>query len=230
MQCSAEDCTYETPSNIPTYELVIRALEIHTQTVHRIHSGVSHGPTKTEKPKRPILTTGMSEAEWEFFIHRWERYKRQTNLSEQGLLDELWATLDLDLERLAFHDNLQASTATELLEAIKNLAVTVLHPSVHIVALHEMKQGETETTKMFSARVKGVANNCNLKKKCTRRGCNETVSFVDETCYHVVLSGIADCEMKEKILTQAMLGTVNNLTTLLNYTTAEESAKTKSLP
>ena len=230
MQCSAEDCTYETPSNIPTYELVIRTLEIHTQTVHRIHSGVSHGPTKTEKPKRPILTTGMSEAEWEFFIHRWERYKRQTNLSEQGLLDELWATLDLDLERLAFHDNLQASTATELLEAIKNLAVTVLHPSVHIVALHEMKQGETETTKMFSARVKGVANNCNLKKKCTRRGCNETVSFVDETCYHVVLSGIADCEMKEKILTQAMLGTVNNLTTLLNYTTAEESAKTKSLP
>ena len=69
----------------------------------------------------------------------------------------------MDLERLAFHDNLQASTATELLEEIKNLVVTVLHPSVHIVALHEMKQGETETTKMFSVPVKEFANNCNLK-------------------------------------------------------------------
>ena len=114
MQCSAEDCSYITPSNIPTYELVIRALEIHTQTVHLPHTQ-PHGSTKTEKPKRPTLTTGMSEAEWEFFIHRWDRYKRQTNLSGQGLLDELWATLDLELEQLAFHDNLQASTATELL-------------------------------------------------------------------------------------------------------------------
>ena len=229
MQCSAEDCSYTTPSNIPTYELVIRALEIHTQTVHLPHTQ-PHGSTKTEKPKRPTLTTGMSEAEWEFFIHRWDRYKRQTNLSGQGLLDELWATLDLELERLAFHDNLQASTATELLGAIKTLAVTVLHPSLHIVALHEMKQGDSESTKMFSARVKGVANNCNLKKQCTKQGCNETVSFVDETCYHVVLAGIADSEMREKIITQAMLGTVNDLTTLLNYTTAEESAKTKSPP
>ena len=142
MQCSAENCTYTTPCNIPTYELVIKTLEIHTQTVHITRNQSSHASTKTEKPKGPILTTGMSEAEWEFFIHRWERYRRQTNLSGQGLLDELWATLDIELERLAFLYNLQTSTATELLASIKSLAVTVLHPSLHIVALHEMKQGE----------------------------------------------------------------------------------------
>ena len=120
---------------------------------------------KRKKPKRPTVSPGMSEAEWDFFIHRWNRYKRQTNLSGQSLVDELWATLDIELERLAFHDNLKATGADDLLVEIKKLAVTVLHPSVHIVALHEMKQEQDETTKVFSARVKGTASNCNLKKK-----------------------------------------------------------------
>ena len=227
MPCSAEHCEYMTPANIPTYELVIKALEIHQNTVHSTRPDAA---PKTEKPKRPTVTTGMSEAEWEFFIHRWERYTRQTKLSGPTLIDELWATLDIDLERLAFHDNLNASSQEELLASIKRLAVTVLHPSLHIVALHDMKQGENESTKMFSARVKGVANNCELKKKCTKAGCREMISFVDETCYHVVLAGLNDADLREKVLTQAMLGTVKDLATLLSYTTAEESAKIKHPP
>ena len=115
-------------------ELVIRTLEIHQQTVHsnRIESNLK----KTEKPKRPVVTSGMSEADWEFFQHRWTRYVRQVKLSGQGLMDELWATLDIDLERLAFHDSVKADTETQLLKEIKKIAVTVLHPSVHIVTLH----------------------------------------------------------------------------------------------
>ena len=167
MQCSADDCDYVTPQNIPTYELVIKTLEIHQNTVHTRRSEA----LKTEKPKRPSVSAGMSEAEWDFFHHRWTRYVRQTRLSGQCLMDELWATLDIDLERLAFHDNVTASNENDLLKEIKKLAVTVLHPSLHIVALHETRQNADEPTKLFSARVKGIANNCNLKKTCTRSGC-----------------------------------------------------------
>ena len=67
-----------------------------------------------------------------------------------------------------------------------------------------MKQNDSETTKSFSARVKGVASNCGLQKLCTKRGCTETVSFVEEICYHVVLAGLYDNDMKEKVL---ILGT-----------------------
>ena len=41
---------------------------------------------------------------------------------------------------------------------------TVLHPSVHVIALHSMTQQEGETTKSFAARVKGAAGNCYLSK------------------------------------------------------------------
>ena len=169
----------------------------------------------------------MSEADWEFFDHRWKRYVRQTKLTGQNLMDELWATLDVELERLAFHDNIVATNETELLKEIKKLAVTILHPSVHIVALHEAKQDSDEPTKLFSARIKGIASNCNLRKKCSKLGCTESVSFVDETCYHVVMAGLSEPELKEKVLTQAMLGTVKDLPTLLAFANAEESARAK---
>ena len=41
------------------------------------------------------------------------------------------------------------------------------------------------------------------------------------------MSGLSDPTLKEKVLTQAMLGTVKDLTTLMNYATAEESSKKK---
>ena len=145
---------------------------------------------KVEKPKRPSVQAGMSETDWTFFVHKWNRYVRQTKLEGQQLIDELWACMDSEIERLAFNDNIAATTQSEIMESIKKLAVTVLHPSLHVVALHEMKQQSSEITKTFSARVKGVATNCNLTKKCSKMGCGETVSFIDETCYHVVLAGL----------------------------------------
>ena len=96
----------------------------------------------------------------------------------------------------------------ELLPAIKKLAVTSLHPSVHVVALHQLRQDSSESTKAYSARVKGLAKNCNLVKTCTRDGCSEKVSSVQETCDHVVMAGLASEELKEKVLTQPMLGVV----------------------
>ena len=41
------------------------------------------------------------------------------------------------------------------------------------------------------------------------------------------MAGLSDPELKEKVLTQAMLGTVKDLPTLLAFANAEESARTK---
>ena len=56
------------------------------------------------------------------------------------------------------------------------------------------------------------------------------MSFLEETCYHAVLTGILSDDLREKVLTQAMVGTVKNLPTLLEYTAAEEASKQKSPP
>ena len=90
------------------------------------------------------------------------------------------------LEKLAFADNLSATDSDSLLQCIKTLAVTTLHPSIHVVNLHQMRQNNDEPTKAFSARVRSVAANYNREKKCTGPTCMEMVSYIEETCYHVV--------------------------------------------
>ena len=91
-----------------------------------------------------------------------------------------------------------------------------------------MVQNQDEPTKAFSARVRAVAINCELTKPCPSSTCSETVSYIEETCYHVVMAGLADADMKDRALTQAMLGAITDLPTLVNFATAEESARQSS--
>ena len=131
------------------------------------------------------------------------------------MLDELWDTMDTELRQLAYLDGSEDSLNTEalMLARIKSLAVTVLYASVHIVKLHDMKQLPSETVKLFSARVRGTAANCELTKPCPAPACTKTVSFLEDTRYNIVLSGVHCSDMRDQALTQAMLGTVKYLTT-----------------
>ena len=212
----------------------MQLLLMHRQDVHAgapaAHPPASsnhHSMIKVERPSRPSVTAGMSETDWNFFIHEWRRYTRQTGVTDVVLRDELWSCMETELRQLAFSEGFTANTEDELLKQIKSLAVTILHPSVHVISLHQMSQQESETIKAFSARVKGTASNCNLTKTCIKLGCDQSVPYLEETCYHVVMSGLLDQDMREKVLAQAMLGTVKDLPTLLNYVTAEESARSK---
>ena len=229
MSCSYPACDFETPTGIPTFELVLKSLELHVNTLHSTNQSKREAP-KVEKPKRPTVHANMSESDWVFFEHKWSRYKRQSHITGQQIIDEIWACLESDLERLAFQDGLDESDPDKLLAAIKALAVTTVHPALHVVSLHETKQLRDETVKAFSTRARGVAKNCKLEKQCTKLGCDEMISFTEETCYHVVLAGIYEETLREKILTQAMVGSVKNLPTLIEYATAEESAKQKTPP
>ena len=64
-----------------------------------------------------------------------------------------------------------------------------------------------------------------LPRNAPNAACARDVSYLEETCYHVVISGLHDSDMKDRALTQAMLGNVSDMATLVNYCTAEESGK-----
>ena len=231
MECSFPECNFTTPASIPSYELVLKSLELHVSAAHITSSTSPRQPvTKVEKPKRPVISCDMSESDWTFFEHKWNRYKRQSGIVGQQIVDEIWACLDVDIERLAFQDGLCSTDPTTLLESVRKLAVTTVHPALHVVSLHEQRQNAEESVKKFSARVKGSAKNCKLSKQFTKTGCQEQVSFLEETCYHVVMTGINNEDLKEKVLTQAMIGSVKNLSSLIEYAIAEESAKQKTPP
>ena len=225
--CSVPECVYLTPQDLPTWQMVTDHLKTHTSAVHGIAPPPATTPAgqtaKLDKRLRPTASLGMTELDWRFYKSEWGRYTRQTGVTEQALRDELWNTMDTDLRQLAFSEGGDENLNTEdaLLDRIKSLAVTVLHPSVHIVTLHGMSQNTAEPVKAFSARVKGTAANCKLTKKCPTD--QHEVSYMEETVYHVVMSGIKDQDLKDQTMTQAMLGNITDLKTLVDYCTAAES-------
>ena len=188
-----QTCTAE---NIPTWDLVHKQLEIHQKSRHpepvqqqqQQRVGGGHH-ANVDKKVRPTISPQMTEESWRFLLDEWSRYKRQTGIQDQVLLDELWSCMSEDLRQLAFAEGGSAQLLTEgaMLARIKKLAVVTLHPSVHVVALHELRQQSDENVQTFAARARGIAASCGLIKECE---CTKVVSFSEETCYHVVLSGI----------------------------------------
>ena len=172
--CSAPGCEFQTPEGIPNWELLTQQLDIHTRSAHPApvaNAGPSGGgrlSSKTAKKNRPSITNQMSEEKWRFFLDEWSRYKRQTTVTDQELLDELWNCMTDDLRQLAFAEGGTTNLTTEqqMTTRIKSLAVVSLHSSVHVVHLHEMRQQSDENVHAFATRVRGIGSSCSLQKKC----------------------------------------------------------------
>ena len=165
IKCPAPDCAtqYQTPDNLPTYELVTTHLQMHIATNHALapaapglhvpQPGQVHPQTsKVDKRSRPEVTQDMSEHNFRFFESEWNLYKRATGIQGQTLVDELWSCMSSDLKKLAFDQGSIDSLNTEdlMMARIKSLAVAVLHTAIHTVHLHEAKQISDETTKAFA--------------------------------------------------------------------------------
>ena len=227
VECSAPGCDYVTPENLPNYDLLTTHLQLHASTVHPAPvaaPGLAQQvpSAKVDKRPRPDVTLDMTEHDFRFFESEWELYKRVTKISGQTLVDELWSCMSPELKKLAFDQgDVQTLNTEDLMMArIRSLAVAVLHAAVHTVHLHGAQQMSDESTKTFAARVRGVASNCQLQKKCT---CDLMVSYLEETVYHVVLAGLRDRELQEACTTQALLGNITNISTLVDFCTAKES-------
>ena len=225
-KCSAPECDYATPTGLPNHDLVTQHLQIHAQVAHaaaqRPGTRATSSAAKVDKRPRPEAAQEMTEHAFRFFESEWGLYKRATGIAGQTLIDELWSCMSPELKKLAFDLGDIETLVTEelMMKRIKGLAVAVLHAAVHTVHLHEAKQLSDESIKTFAARVKGIASNCQLQKPCP---CGKDVSYLEETVYHVVLSGIRDGELQEACTTQALLKNITDINSLVEFCTAKES-------
>ena len=137
LPCTVPDCEFATPANLSS-EVAMQLLIMHRQDQHDsalLPGGPgtqSSSTAKVERPSRPSIKQGMSETSWNFFLQEWNRYTRQTGIKDTTLLDELWSCMDAELRELAFNEGFEAINEQSLLTHIKSLAVTILHPSVHV--------------------------------------------------------------------------------------------------
>ena len=206
-------------------------LQIHVGSVHTVPAQAQEGGQPAAvRPKpapvaRPEIDLGASEHEWKFFVAEFERYKRTTGISGTTVLDELWHCQAKSLRSLMQAEASITSLDTEksLLEKIKSLAVITLHSAVHLVELRNLQQGQNEPIRKFVARARNIGSSCNLVKKCTGEGCQAEISFLDETVFGVVLAGLRDTNIQQKVLSLAAMKTIQKLEDLVTYVAAEES-------
>ena len=77
--CSVSECTYLTPLDLPTWQMITDHLKTHTSTVHGLAAPAPpppapHAAAKLDKRLRPTATLGMTELEWRFYKSEWGRY------------------------------------------------------------------------------------------------------------------------------------------------------------
>ena len=228
IHCESPGCSYVTPPGLPNYDQLHEQLLLHCRLAHPAPPTQNHqgqpAQSKLDRRPRPEARQDMSEHDFRFFESEWGLYKRATGVKNQALVDELWSCMSEPLKKLAFDQGDIASLNTEesMMARIKSLAVAVLHTAIHTVRLHEAEQIPDESCKAFAARVRGIASNCVLNKKCD---CGKDVSYLEETVYNVVLAGLRDKDMQEACTTQALLGNIKDITTLVEFCTAKESGQ-----
>ena len=86
--------------------------------------------------------------------------------------------------------SLTNKSATEVLEAIKKLAVREENAMVARVQLHKMRQGRDKTIHSFCTQLRGQASVCKFLVSCP--SCNNEVNYTESMLRDVVTRGLAD--------------------------------------
>ena len=180
-------------------------MDLHVQAEHAQPRTAANAGNKAPKLPRPTLSEDISEGDWNYFCEQWKRYKRATNLSAEDVTDELWACLSDDLARQCFDHGANMTTTTEkdLLALLKVYSIRSQNRLVSIVEFLNLTQRENENITKFIARVRGCAKVCNFQVKCTAAGCNTQVSYSDQLSSHVIVRGLENTDIQEKVLALA---------------------------
>ena len=135
---------------------------------------------------------------------RWEEYKaaNPAMVGKRAVLQLLECCDDelrKDLTRNA-GGSLADRPETEVLAAIKLLAVRQEALMVSRNILWNMQQDHNERIRTFGARLRGQAGMCNLTVKCCKEGCEQINSFMDQIIRDVLICGVSNYEIRLAIL------------------------------
>ena len=112
-------------------------------------------------------------------------------------------------------------TERDALTAIKNLAVVPVAICVRRASLLAMTQDSGESAREYYARIKGRADTCSYKSKCT---CSLEVDFTEIIIKDVFVSGISDNEIRENVLGWTELD-CSDMAATIKYVEGKETAR-----
>ena len=233
MECSVAGCELTTPPGVPTWELMVTLLTTHTQAVHG-GGGAPHpapnNQSKLEKLPRPTFTLKMTESQWSFTKIQWENYIKQSPVSPAVQLMQLQAACDGPLQQRVFDTGKYTSlTTSELfMSKMKELAVIVVHKSIHMMNLWKMIQQSDEPIRAFAARLTATSDMCCTITKFPNQTCGTDVSFRDLVVHQMLIHGMRDNNVRIRVLSRNTSGELTTLDKLIDYVAAEEAGTSEA--
>ena len=160
-----------------------------------MHNRNANGP----KYDRPKVDIGITLEEWNMFTRRWEIFAAGSQIDATHLSFQLFQCAGVTLgDRLLKSDpSIVTKPTTDLISAMKSLAVIAVAIGVTRAELTSMRQERDESFRSFAARVRGKAETCAYRTKCS---CLREVDFTDCIIRDVLITGIADSDIRLEIL------------------------------
>ena len=186
----------------------------------------SRSSSQAEKPKRPVITSGLTQERWSYFTTKWHRYKIMTRLSDSESVSHLIECCDddlqMDLHRLLGADIINQSE-NYLLAEIKKLAVKEENTLISRTILRGMIQSPDEDIKHFAARIKGQADICKYTVNCNRPECNAIISYAESEIKDQICKGLADPDIQQELLSCSKQDM--SLPEVINFVSTREAGK-----
>ena len=206
LNCPIADCGFATPDIDMNGAVAI--LNIHGS----IHQNAPRGPVaptvRAPKLERPKIKMNATSEEWNAFHRRWETYRTGSGITDDSAAAQLLecTTEELGNITLRAYPTFTTSTREEAVRILKSLAVVPVALGVIRAELSSMIQGADEQFRTFAARVQGKAETCEFKTSFSApcNNCENVVNgetyYTDERIRDVLLSGIADIDIRREAL------------------------------
>ena len=172
LNCEVNNCAWKSP--LGSLDTVVKLLDIHVNSTHLF--GQKSTSSKPEKAKRPEIGAEISDEDWNYFLSRWNYYKKATNLSGEDVTLQLLECCCEELRRNHHRNHPVEQIVSEetLLAQIKKVAVRIKNRAVNRVKLNTLKQDKGEPIRRFAGRIRSLATVSEYTMKCG--SCNSDVT------------------------------------------------------
>ena len=228
--CSVPDCDFQTAD--VSEQLAIALLSNHGlahQTPSLTPATNSAPIPRGPKLERPKVDVGITDEQWNIFLRRWEVFRTGSGIDDESAPSQLFqcAGADLGDSLLKTNPNIVTKTLSQILTAMRSLAVIPVATGVLRTELMQLRQERDEPIRAFAAKVRGKAETCAFTALCE---CGENVDYTDHAIRDVILNGIADSDIRREVLgtTDILKKPVNDVIALVENKEMARSASSSS--
>ena len=218
LECAFANCklgtgetVWKTPSLLAN--AAISLLESHRDNHKQVpgargggDGGGGGGDSKNMKRlDRPRLEPNSNQQDFSVFKKRWEICCDSSGQqTDKTLRNQLLTCAEDTLQKTLFStlgERWETISSADLLKEMGEMAVEKQSEMLNEVRLIEAKQERDEAVRKFLARLKGLANICDLTVNCSHNP-SVTVSYANKSIHTALVRGLYDTETKGELLSK----------------------------